>query len=1034
MKRSAMTLKRLIFTLPLLLLCTTGVIAQTYNVEWSEFVYTQISSNDLQKDAPQNAWSAGAVSRNMLLPRVDGEFEYVPDNTLNYKIIGYKVAPMVNVVNRGAYEYAFYLHEGGTLEAMENGAVISLGNYTSGDVLTLERTNSTIYYKVNGSTIRSISVDWNEPLLIAACIYTEYAEFKNVTCSFENEEHFYNFTLTDLSFDGAPGSISLSLTGGSSPYTYSWNLSESTTSSVSNVYSDSYTVSVTDDNEFTSTHDIGLGYPIDWTGVLNMTVANNDLTKTSSTNWDAGAYSNNVLPANTDGWVEIIIKEVGKSKFLGLTTEPITNITDILSYKYSIYCNTKGEIYRYLNGVGTNLCSFQVGDVIRIERIGTTMHWKLNGVSLLQATVPASEELVVAANLKYLNEKWEDVHTSFNIPLTVAVTTTEQTPTVQGSVSLAIEGGATPYKIFWDDSETLLTEGAFDTIIGYLDTIRYDSLSLDAPAFTELKYLDFIQSHERRSLTDLDGDLFNLTVTDQEGATFTKDVYVPSELSTGTISGATYSDGIITKTAATGWDNMTFDINNSIPGNKDSWFSFTAAQTNAVLAVGLTPTTVTGSGYTDMAYAFYLDNATVKIMEDGVFTSETATLTTGDVLRIERVGSNINYVHNGTILRTIATDASKAYLNKVEINSALASISAPHTPEPYWINPKVIIDHARCGFESGTITLDLSKVNDGPFTYSWSTGSTQKDITGLSPGTYTVTITSGTNYVQVLNYDVGNKVRWSELQNTTPDYPDDNTLVKNNGGTGWNGSGISENKSTTIITTPILWAEFTLNEDYPSYTIFGFKKSSSVTIPFAFETFSLTATDHLVFVRELNGASHYVGHAASGDQLRLEHTLATNTIAYYKNKVLMDPNPYFMPITTAQYTATGPIGDNVNVGAELFHQPEEVLYAITNLGCESISQYGQLKKKPDGGYYKIMDGKVRFKYREKYNDSDGLLSFKIYDDFHNDVTTTYSSVNPQTLVYGENWFDIDVTSLSAGHYLLEVINEKNEKNYLRFKI
>jgi hypothetical protein len=51
-----------------------------------------------------------------------------------------------------------------------------------------------------------------------------------------------------------------------------------------------------------------------------------------------------------------------------------------------------------------------------------------------------------------------------------------------------------------------------------------------------------------------------------------------------------------------------------------------------------------------------------------------------------------------------------------------------------------------CGVNNGTATANVTQ-GAGPFTYLWSTGSTNQTITGLAAGTYSVTVTNGSNCV-----------------------------------------------------------------------------------------------------------------------------------------------------------------------------------------------------------------------------------------------------------------------------------------------
>ncbi|MCW3071743.1 MAG: hypothetical protein JWO44_1633 [Bacteroidetes bacterium] len=101
-----------------------------------------------------------------------------------------------------------------------------------------------------------------------------------------------------------------------------------------------------------------------------------------------------------------------------------------------------------------------------------------------------------------------------------------------------------------------------------------------------------------------------------------------------------------------------------------------------------------------------------------------------------------------------------------------------------------------------------------------------------------------------------------------------------------------------------------------------------------------------------------------------------------------------------------------------------------------------LKKKLDGGYHNVTDGNLYFKYDEEYADTDGKLKFNIYDQQNQLVASnsTMPSLIQPTVAYGDNRYSLNVLSctfggtnrLSVGMYILEVVNEKNEKWYLRF--
>jgi hypothetical protein len=99
----------------------------------------------------------------------------------------------------------------------------------------------------------------------------------------------------------------------------------------------------------------------------------------------------------------------------------------------------------------------------------------------------------------------------------------------------------------------------------------------------------------------------------------------------------------------------------------------------------------------------------------------------------------------------------------------------------------------------------------------------------------------------------------------------------------------------------------------------------------------------------------------------------------------------------------------------------------------SKAKYANLRKKLDGSYYITDDRKIYFRYEEEYNASS--LTYNIYD-YKNEIVLDEQDL-ALTKAYGENRFIIDLTGsdycLPYGIYVLEVINDKNEKWYLRFR-
>lgn len=94
-----------------------------------------------------------------------------------------------------------------------------------------------------------------------------------------------------------------------------------------------------------------------------------------------------------------------------------------------------------------------------------------------------------------------------------------------------------------------------------------------------------------------------------------------------------------------------------------------------------------------------------------------------------------------------------------------------------------------------------------------------------------------------------------------------------------------------------------------------------------------------------------------------------------------------------------------------------------------LISYKSLNKKLDAGYYELNSSNLYFKYNEEYKDSDGNLTYNLYNDAHTKIT----GLPTLPVVYGDNRYTLNLASVATGYYTLEVINEKNEKWYLRLK-
>lgn len=168
------------------------------------------------------------------------------------------------------------------------------------------------------------------------------------------------------------------------------------------------------------------------------------------------------------------------------------------------------------------------------------------------------------------------------------------------------------------------------------------------------------------------------------------------------------------------------------------------------------------------------------------------------------------------------------------------------------------------------------------------------------------------------------------------------------------------------------------------------------------------------------------GTYGNGDLFRIERT--GTDIKYYINGG---------PVLTTSATS-GDLHLDFAIG-----DSSECMGGFTVSMEEIYFPHCKLLQQPDAGYYRTFDFELHIEYIEEYSlQADKDLYYNIYDATHSAVASVSEAgtANPAgspvvPVEYGSNYLTLDVGSLglSVGEvYLLEVINRKQEKRYLKF--
>tara|TARA_R110001592_G_scaffold51347_1_gene157998 strand:- start:472 stop:2196 length:1725 start_codon:yes stop_codon:yes gene_type:complete len=571
--------------------------------------------------------------------------------------------------------------------------------------------------------------------------------------------------------------------------------------------------------------------------------------------------------------------------------------------------------------------------------------------------------------------------------LSATYTTANEGPSNLGSIQLLPKDGLPPYTYLWRDGNTL------------------------------------------QNRDNLEAGIYYVTVKDSLLDSLELEILVGVELAFGNTSGLDIKDDLITKLEVDGWGNGITTFFNEVVGDgqidieivgsvlKLDTREFTLGFRN----VNNTQATI----YQEMDYAFYVDaNDQLFVWENGQLTNLGAT-SGGDVLTIKKEGNTILFQKNGEILRQVQANITDKYKIDFSLFSKGMKLKGPIIIGlPFWPKVKATINHNKC-YMSNNGEIDLT-ITGGilPYTYVWNNGETSEDLVGLNNGVYTFTVTdskSGTPSVITKVYDVGYQVNWVDNVNSSINV---NSLTKT-GVNGYDGSGAS---STNILlaSNPSGWASFVIN-NWQDELIFGLDDDDgnhdAMTIAYGIKLYHIGfAGFRRVKIIENGNEITVPGVVQSfniGDIFKIQRT--ASVVSYYKNGS-----------TVPFYTSLIPSTTDLVVDASINKTNSTILNAAASFDCPPFGAFppqAKLKKKLDAGYYLAKDGVLEFQFQEEYLDN--TLNYFVYDDTNIDVTSLTSTSS--IVKYGDNRYSLNVSGLSTDFYILEVINDKNEKWYLRFK-
>lgn len=533
-----------------------------------------------------------------------------------------------------------------------------------------------------------------------------------------------NITTTDELCGNNGGAIDITIQGGVSPYSFTWNNGGSF-EDVSGLSAGIYSVSVNDVNGCTTT------------GSYTVNNNSNGLAITSAivTNENCGNGQGAVNLSITGGinpityaWSNAMNTQDINNLSVGTYSVTVTDVNGCSVNSSSNVQNITGGLSAIVNSVTNETCGDTTGAIDIVVTGGTTPYnysWSnstssedLTGVNAGSYSVTVTDgsacSIILSATIG---------NNSGGFTINNSIVANETCGDTSGFIDISISGGTTPYNILW--STTSISE----------------------------------------DLYGLSSGSYSVTISDNSGCIINQSY----QINNISASGLSASSVVVQETCEANNGSISVTVNGGIPPLTYTW---TGAQPNpccsytlnmfdtfgdgwngGLLTVSINGTTVgtysaTGTG--SSAVIPVCNNDAIQLSYTaGVFEDEnsyTLVNSTGATVFTNGPNPTVGVAYTGNTVcgngvnQTVLTNLSAGMYSLTVTDDVGCSVSQSYTitNTPLYTVSGIVTNES-CGNNNGAINVSVVGTA-APYTYLWSQGSTTQDVSGLNNGTYSVTV------------------------------------------------------------------------------------------------------------------------------------------------------------------------------------------------------------------------------------------------------------------------------------------------------
>ncbi|PCI95671.1 MAG: hypothetical protein COB15_11945 [Flavobacteriales bacterium] len=340
------------------------------------------------------------------------------------------------------------------------------------------------------------------------------------------------------------------------------------------------------------------------------------------------------------------------------------------------------------------------------------------------------------------------------------------------------------------------------------------------------------------------------------------------------------ANGNPNKTAAYGWSNAGVASKNKLMPQEDGSASIKIDEQTNIWVFGLS-TKNKNERWSSINYAFLKYKKTIYIYEKGRYVGRYGRSKIGDELKIARAGNYIRYYKNGKQLHSTPSSKNKELIIDATLINTGTTLTGVQASFCIPLALTATSTANECGKTIGAIDLTVEG-GIAPYTYNWSNGTSTADITNLSTGEYTVTVTDAESNTKTLKVTISNKVVWTDLVGVSLDA---NGNPNKTAAYGWSNAGLaSKNK---LLPQEDGNASIKIDEQ-TNIWVFGLstknKNERWSSINYAFLKYKKT-----IYIYEKGRYVGRYGRCKLGDELKIARE--GDYIRYYKNGKQLHSTP-----------------------------------------------------------------------------------------------------------------------------------------------